>query len=106
MNDITETKEVFCSVSRNYCGPREFRIILPELILGSEIVNSISQQIGLSPQELECLTLRIKKCLAGSLTGDKHLLEKVLKLKIRLTIEECELVDDKPRIARVSEKIV
>jgi len=92
-------KEVFCRVGKDHRGGALF---LSGADLGSidtEIAYLAAKKLKLHGTDLHDLTCAIKTLSNAerpvkSITGQEHLAEKVLQLKIRITIEQCDLIDD------------
>ncbi len=92
-------KELFCRVGQDWIGKCLFIGKLTSL--DSEIAYAVAKELNISPEDLHSLTCSIetrgiKTLKKSSITGDDYLARKILKLKIRVTIEECELIDDLP----------
>lgn len=87
-------KEVFCRVGQDWHHEQLFINMLRGL--DSEIAYMAAEELKISPKDLHDLTCAIKEIDKTSMTGDSYIAKKVLKLKVRITIEECELIDDLP----------
>lgn len=87
-------KEVFCRVGMDWRGKGLFINALNGL--DSEIAEAVTKELKISRQDLHDITCFIESLDKLSVTGDHYLAAKILKLKIRITIEDCELIDDIP----------
>ncbi len=85
-------KEYICRVGEDWQDKCLFINALDDLKY--EIPLLVSKELNLEPHDLHNLTVSIKKFNTPSVVGDNKLTEKVLKLKLRITLEECELIDD------------
>lgn len=91
----TIRKDILCRVGMDYHGGYLF---IGELKgLDEEIANQVAKELNIEHKELHDKTCVIKKSGVQSISGDSYLAEKVLRLKLTITIEKCELVDDKKR---------
>ncbi len=90
-------KEVFCRIGRDHQSGYLFIGKLRIGNLDEKIADLVCQRLGMDPKELHDKTCIIKKFDVQSIVGDDYLAEKVVKLKfaIAISVEECELVDDK-----------
>ncbi len=88
-------KELTCSVGQDYVSKDLF---IGELMgVSSEIAHLVADELHVHSESLHSLTCSIKTFHQKSgITGASYLVNKLLKLKIRLTVEECELIDDVP----------
>ena len=85
------TKEFYCRLGRDWMSGRAF---IRAMDLEGEIIRSICDDIlRKSPGKVHDLTC-IVKAYKQSITGDNYLAKKVLKVKLRVIIEEAELIDD------------
>lgn len=85
------TKEFYCRLGRESMSGRTF---IREMNLEGEVIRSICNDIlRKSPSEVHNLTC-VVKAFKQSITGDNYLAKKVLKVKLRVIIEEAELIDD------------
>ncbi len=87
-------KELVCRVAKNY-GYSGGLLITELDRLGKEVADLVGQILNLSPDELQNLTCAIQKRNVESISGDKYIAKKLLKLKFSVVIEECELIDDR-----------
>lgn len=85
-------KEFFCRLGQDWRSGKPF---IGELMgLPFEIGELVSNELGKPVSELHTLTCGVVKSGKKSITGENGLARKVLKLKIKVVLEECELVDD------------
>ena len=85
-------KELYCRVGLAYDTGRLF--IRKLYGLDGEIAYEVCDMLKITPSKLHELTCAVKETDKISITGDKYLADKVLRLKLRVIIEECELIDD------------
>ncbi len=87
-------KELFCRVGQDWQSKSLFIGSLKSL--DSEIAYVAAKELKISNDDLHRLTCVFKDNRKSKITGDSYLASKLLKLKVRVTVEECELIDDIP----------
>ena len=87
-------KELFCRVGKDWHTGGLFVRNLWDI--NHQIACKAAEILGINPHDLHNLTCVIEKFDRRSITGDDYLAKKALKLKFKVIIEECELVDDIP----------
>lgn len=96
-------KEGFFRVGME-CGYLNSCLYIDKLGLEKDIANRVRQSLNLKYFELCDITSDIRKFLPSgrfSIAGGNYLSEKVLRLKLKIIIEEYELVDDAVREMKI-----
>ncbi|MDP3792928.1 MAG: hypothetical protein Q8Q89_04355 [bacterium] len=88
----TINKKLLCKVGIDWYDKKLFIGDLKGV--DSEIAHLVAKELNVNPKDLHDLTCDIKDNKRSGITGADHLSSKVLKLKLKIVIEECELVDD------------
>ncbi len=94
MADPDIIKTIECRVGRDF---RTHILFINELEnLSGEIAEAIAKKLKIAPEELHGLTANLtdlrKKSKYGG--GNHGLTSKILKLKLKISIENCELAND------------
>lgn len=88
-------KEIICNVGQNWQSKELF---IGELKgLDSEVAHLVAKELHIDPTTLHNLTcIIINGYTKSGITNECYLVNKLLKLKVKIVIEQCELIDDVP----------